>query len=365
MSDHCRSLKNVLGPKSQLDLDSLRIYVPKRISSYLDSNERRSDSEMKGLAKLIASSNSLNHLRDFSINAKGFGVNEVKLLIGSPAFQNLKSLTLVEGDFGDEGFGVLLDSHLPSQLEYLKVKLTGIGDAGFKMLAEANPKNLHTLSMGWWYGSNPTIEGFSALTESPGLANLYFLDLSGWPINENCFTALCESNNLSSIKMLNLANTGMTDSMAELISQSPTLRLHYLDLEANPKLTRKGLTKILNSSVCKDLTWLNLRDNALGETAAKIIADSGLLHELRFLSLEQTELPKQSVLDLAKSNSLSKLRELNISKNLEFGSQVFRRLVESKNWPALQKVALRGYQIGDKSRKNLTERFGAGFIAQS
>ena len=350
VTDHCKNLNAVLGKKSKLNLEWLKIYAS-------TGGQGRYSEEMQALAKLIAGSNCLHNLRSFNINAPGFGVSGVKRLVESNAFANLRSLTLVEGDFGDEGFSVLLNSDVIGQLKHLKVKLTGIGDAGFQHLAESGAKNLKRLSMGWWYGSNPSSKGFSAITSSPDLAGLYHLDLQGWPMGEDCFRLLCESESLSGIRILNLANTDLDDTMAERLANS-NFRLRCLNLEANPKLTAKGFQLIADSPIVNELTWLNLRDSLWGSAATKTIAASTKLKELRYLSMAKTGLDSTDVARLLRADNLSQLRELDLSSN-DLQPKALNECIRS---PTLQTIRLTGSKVSEKLEKKLTERFHAGAI---
>lgn len=356
-----RCLKRILGGQSKLNLDTLRLYIGQRRNWSQDSSNSRTDKEMASLAQLLAHSKSLTHLKAFSVNAAGFGEGEITKLVDSPTFANLESLTLVEGSFGDAGMQVITDSYLAKQLKYLKVKLTGIGDKGFQALAHAEPINLQTLSMGWWYGSNPSVDGFSALTSCPALSGLYHFDLQGWRLGPESFSALTQSENMSGLRMLNVANAGFNDEMANLLSESSCLQLHFLNLESNPDLAAGGFQGIANSQAVSELTFLNLRDcGQLGDSAVQSMASSESMNQLRSLSLERTGLTSRGIKSIANSPQFANLRSLNVSDN-ELSSTL-GDLADSDNLPNLQELNIGRCKINSACRKRLKRRFGPGLI---
>jgi uncharacterized protein (TIGR02996 family) len=327
--DNTNSLTKILSDGSNFDLTALRVYVANHRPTQWNNQTQQPSMP---LAQLLANTDSLKNLTEFESNLGGGNSGDLERLVDSPAFANLDRLTLTEGDFGDAGMFCLAKSHLVKQLRYLKVKLSGIGDEGFKAFADAGPENLHTLAMGWWFGNNPTLEGFEALAHCPALSQLQCFDLRGWRNAPQCVAKLAQSTNLANLRMINFANTGFDDKCAEQLAASPHLRLHYLNLEANPKLTARGFAKLADSPVLEDLTYLHLRDcQGWGDEAAQLLANSKFTRKLRYLSLERSGLTITGVQTIANSANFSQLRQVDLGANISLDFTLLANSDELEN----------------------------------
>ena len=326
---HAASISNKLArlfsPSAPYRLKSLRLYL-----------QRASAKERTSLAKLLVKSETTQELESFYFNATATKPNDLQKLIDAPMFANLNSLGLIEGELGDEGISMISRSHLIKQLHSLHIKMSGVGDDGIVELANAGPEKLKYLSMGWWFGKNPTSIGLRALANCEALQALETMDLRGYRIDPSGFEALAQSKCLTSLRDLDLEDSDLDDQGAKALAGSK-LKFGRLNLAKNRALDADGLTALLHSDVVSELTHLSL-ECALprAEKVTEIIATSPVMKNLRHLDLCDSEITTESIRTLAESDNLQELRELHLGFVEDPKSEIAKLLKQKSHFPSLK-----------------------------
>jgi hypothetical protein len=192
-----------------------------------------------------------------------------------------------------------------------------IKNDGFAALATSTTlTNLRHLNLTW----NQTYAGLQsiiALINSPIVANLTHLDLTGTNKGPEVLVAIAQSPALSNLQHLKFSNNQTGDKAIIELSQSTTLTsLISLDLGHN-HIGPSGFKALCTSPVVAKLTSLNLNYNKdLGNSVATVLAaPSSTLYSLTELHLEETGLRDDAVLQLLATPNLVQLASLKIRYN--------------------------------------------------
>ena len=190
----------------------------------------------------------------------------------SPHAVNLRHLTLIRSQTSSS-VGAFYESPHVRNLQSLRIDDPWLGPFGYTSL--------------------------SILADSPNLQNLVRLDLSGSTIDDQNAQALFESNQLRSLKELNLNETGIGDVVA--LADSPLLaNLRCLKLQGAGQSEEKryvpavGLEALAASPLCQNLAVLDLGNQPVAD-GVKTLAKSENLQELRALGLWKTGLSDAEV----------------------------------------------------------------------
>ncbi|XP_035377375.1 NACHT, LRR and PYD domains-containing protein 3-like [Electrophorus electricus] len=262
----------------------------------------------KGCAALASAlrSNPSSHLRELNLsyNKPGdSGVKQLSALLEDPHCK-LEKLQLYDCSITEEGCAALasaLRSNPSSHLKELNVKHNKPGDSGVKQL--------------------------SALLEDPH-CKLKILQLSYCNIREEGCAALASalrSNPSSHLRELNLNYNKPGDSGVKQLSallEDPHCKLEKLELSwcSIKEEDCAVLASAVRSNPSSHLRELNLNHNKAGDSGVKQF--SAILEEphckLEILELECCSIPEEgcaALVSALRSNSSSRLRELNLNRN--------------------------------------------------
>ncbi len=186
-----------------------------------------------------------------------------------------------------------------------------------------------------------TAEDANALATAPLCQNLVSLDLSSnpnlgergaavlfgssWPALKsldmrNCglgvigTLSLVDSSVVRRLSNLNLRNNAITNVAAEALLGSPLPHLRALNMGANG-LTSAAIRGLSVAFAEPGLERLALRDNQLDDDGAGVIAHCAGLQNLRILNLRSNQLTAAGAQALARSPYLKALRHLNLRTN--------------------------------------------------
>ncbi|KAL7858969.1 hypothetical protein SRHO_G00141160 [Serrasalmus rhombeus] len=304
-----------------------------------------------------------SHLRDLNLNINKPGDSGVKLL--SELLKNpqckLEKLQLEGCSITDEGCAALfkglksnpshmrelnLNNNKPEdsavkllsdlledpqcKLEKLQLQCCSVTEEGCAALVKvikSNPSHLKELNLSYNEPGEPGVKELSDLLKSSH-CKLETLQLAGCRITDEGCAALCKalkSNSSSQMRELNLNYNKPGQSGVKKLSdllEDPHCKLETLQLE-RCSITDEGcaaLVKALKSNPSSHLRELDLNYNEPGDSGVKKLSD---LLKNSYCKLEKLELCYCSITDegcaalvkALKSNSSSRLRELNLNSN--------------------------------------------------
>jgi serine/threonine protein kinase len=145
---------------------------------------------------------------------------------------------------------------------WLDLSNQGIGDEGCRRLAQSpHLAKLTTLILS---GCNIGDEGLAALMASPNVANLERLDLWNNRIGDEGVQALAQCPWLTKLNTLDLGKNNIADAGIVSLAQAPALRqLRDLMFVSN-QIGDAGAIAIANSEVLSTLAWLKALENRIG-----------------------------------------------------------------------------------------------------
>ncbi|MDP6712264.1 MAG: hypothetical protein QGG38_06200, partial [Nitrospinaceae bacterium] len=80
-------------------------------------------------------------------------------------------------------------------------------------------------------------------------------------------------------------------------------------------LTPDVIRLLWTSETMKEITWLDLDDNQLGDEGVRELADCELLANVQYLNLNKNGVTDEGLIHLARSKYLTKLKRLHIKDN--------------------------------------------------
>ena len=218
-------------------------------------------------------------LRRLDLDTCQLGPRGAKALADCPRLESLTHLDLLDNYIGDEGMAALAASPYLTALRNLRIDLNHIGPAGIEALAgSVSLGGLEDLFLGedWPHKLGPAIG--VALGRSPYLTHLRELRIHDW-IEALGASALAQAPNLAGLTYLDLCTASGPDA-ARALAASPYLRqlkglkLHGCDIED------EGAKALARSPVLVTLEDLDLTYNDLTDEGAQALAASPYLERL-------------------------------------------------------------------------------------
>jgi Leucine-rich repeat (LRR) protein len=225
----------------------------------------------------------------------------------------------------------------------LDLGFNGIDDTGVRTLARsAALSRLQALYLPTWLNDTRRItwDGVGAIAESPFLAGLVELDLSGNAVNDAGVRAIAKSGSLARLQLLRLQQNLIGDAGVAALVRSDLLRRILkrdprLDLRDNA-IGAAGAAALAASPDLHLAERLDLRRNYLGDRGATLLATSPNISGLRSLLLARNQIGDIGALAIAKAlERNSDLRSLDIS-----GNRLTRRGVEALRTATRDRVAV-------------------------
>ena len=242
-----------------------------------------------------------------------------------PFLASVRELDMCGNDLGNGGVNVLLRSPYLSQLRDLDLSFNGVCDGGAQLLArsDAMPR-LRALAL----SDNGRIgdTGLSLLADSPRLAGLKALDVSGNAVGDSGLRAVTRSRFMTRLHTLRIHGNSVGDAgavelagsalVARMLARCPRLDLRHnsvgpagaLALATSPHLGRAvgldltgnvlgdaGVFALARSERLTGLRRLGLRQNHIGDAGAAVLAASGLMARLAFLDVSANRLTQKGV----------------------------------------------------------------------
>ena len=81
------------------------------------------------------------------------------------------------------------------------------------------------------------------------------------------------------------------------------------------ELTPDVIRLLWTSETMKEITWLDLDDNQLGDEGVRELADCELLANVQYLNLNKNGVTDEGLIHLARSKYLTKLKRLHLKDN--------------------------------------------------
>lgn len=263
-------------------------------------------------------------------------------LIGCRHLAEIEELVLCNGGLGNAGVSLLVQSPHLGTVRLLDLGFNGIDDTGVRTLARSSTlPRLQALYLPTWLNDTRRItwDGVCAIAESPFLAGLVELDLSGNAVNDAGVRAIAKSGSLVRLQLLRLQQNLIGDGGVAALVRSDLLRRMLkrdprLDLRDNA-IGAAGVAALAASPDLQHAERLDLRRNYLGDRGATLLAISANISGLRSLLLGRNQIGDVGALALAKALERNpNLRSLDIS-----GNRLTRRGVEALRTAARDRVA--------------------------
>jgi Ran GTPase-activating protein (RanGAP) involved in mRNA processing and transport len=252
-----------------------------------------------GLATLASTPlTALEHLElsDNKLTAKG-----IVALVGSPLV-GLRFLDIGANDVGSAGAAALAGAEMP-KLRTLRAAVCELGDAGVgKLLASKTLRSLAHLEL----DDNGLTKKTCAALASTALP-IRALQLSGIAAGPDGAQQLATAT-LPKLSSLDLNHAGIGDAGAAAIAGMKS-KLVALYLSDN-KITTKGAVALGNAAAMKELRYLTLDRNPIGDAGLAAIVET--MRKLERVWFEKCELGAAAVGALAK---LPQLREVQLRGN--------------------------------------------------
>ena len=151
-----------------------------------------------------------------------------------------------------------------------------------------------------------------AVAESPHLARLTSLDLTGEWLSRAAVKRFAESRHVANLRRLVLANTGLDWEGARWLGRSPHLdRLEVLELQGSRHLRDTGVGELAAGNGLGGLTYLGLSNTQTWAEGAQALAASAKFGRLTRLDVSCNELgDDDGVTALAASPHLARLEQM-------------------------------------------------------
>jgi hypothetical protein len=189
------------------------------------------------------------------------------------------------------------------------------------------------------------------LARSPSAVNLYAIRLQEWKMSGKEVAALADTNNLSTLRRLDLARCQFQAGLGRLLEPTALRQLRELNLDgaiqkgdvaqafARPSglpqlralslnsngIGDRGLLALLRSPVAARLESLSVAENAISDSGAKAIAECAALAGLKRLDLGQNQITNAGIQALLASPHLGRLCCLGLSGDFTGATQQMMR----------------------------------------
>jgi uncharacterized protein (TIGR02996 family) len=241
-------------------------------------------------------------------------------LAASPLLARVRELDLCSADLGNAGVKLLAKSPHLKALEALDLGFNALDDVGVDALARSTlfPSLTH-LSLN--DNDRITSAGLKQLAESPFLAGLTALDVSGNDVNDLGVRAVVDSPAMARLVSFRANNNPFGDAGAVALAASPLLaRLAKAEGKLEFRGTAIGPGGAAALAACPALrhcTALDLSDNYLGDAGVCAVLGSPHLGGLKVLKLARNGLTDAglSAGRAPLARHLDRLRLLDLSGN--------------------------------------------------
>jgi uncharacterized protein (TIGR02996 family) len=194
-------------------------------------------------------------------------------------------------------------------------------------------------------------ECFPALMDTPLLAQVHEIDLSGAELGNGGPNVLARSPYLTSLEVLHLGFNALTDRGLEALAAIPALsQLKELHLNDNPQLGTPGIRALADSVHLRELRTLDISGNGLTGPALRLLINSKTLTKLDSLILPGNAFGDGGIESLAKSALLTRMlarsSKLELCNN-NIGPVAVRALAESPLIEPVEVLDLSNNTLGD------------------
>jgi uncharacterized protein (TIGR02996 family) len=202
-------------------------------------------------------------------------------------------------------------------------------------------------------GAHPQV-WIATLFQSPYLANLRSLDLSGNALDGKGTRTLGRARHLVNVAELNLSEN--TTNVIALLRSSLLGAIRSLNLSANG-LHTEDIERLFTASQLPNLVRLDLSRNPFQQ-----LPPPPSLPNLRWLSLRQTGLFSTSVSLLTQASRLPRLAWLDLAEN-RLADVAIKPIFTAEHWAGLRGLDLSGNLLGP-GRQAITALHQAGHLQQ-
>jgi hypothetical protein len=255
----------------------------------------------------------LPQLRELSLTGSSFteGVPEVLLRVADePIFARIRHL------------------HLEELPEALVLGIFARDDLRLERLELHNRFYIRNLVPRQQYACRLTPEGVAAIARSGTLGDVTHLSIVNERVGDEILE-LVAATEPGRLRTLELVNVELTDAGVARLATMPQLAsVACLNLQQNP-ITAPGIATLVASPHLGNLQQLDLGSGeynpyygggycdpqALGDDGAEAVAVSGLVSQLKSLSLRFAQIGPQGVTALCRLGSLPRLHRLDLSEN--------------------------------------------------
>jgi uncharacterized protein (TIGR02996 family) len=239
-------------------------------------------------------------------------------LADCPLLGLVRELDLCGNDLGNGGVNVLLRSGYLKRVQELDLSFNNICDAGIRLVArsDAMPR-LRALALS--DNGKITNDGLESLANSPYLAGLRSLDISGNAVGDSGVRSITRSRYLTGLHTLRIRDNSIGDAGVVELAGSALLarmlsRCPRLDLRQNA-IGPAGAQALASSLHLRRANGLDLSGNVIGDAGAIALAGSEYLTGLRRLRLRQNHIGDGGATALAASGLMTRLAFLDLSAN--------------------------------------------------
>ncbi len=284
---------------------------------------------------------------------------ELRTLLASPHLARLHGLGLSGQSIGIGGVQALTQSPWLANLRYLDLSSNyGILDEGARILAGATRAGrLEELRL---HDTGVTFSGIWALFSTRCLPALHTLDVAAGilfaaPRDNAAYVRRVLAQPLAArLKVLDLSSGYGVGTLLPLLTSSPGLpQLASLNLNACG-IGDAGAALLAQSPYLAGLTTLRLADNMVHDTGVKALANATHLKRLVRLELAHNEIGGPGLRELAASPNLSALQELDLSENY-VGAASVEALAVSPYLRNLSSLSLRDVKLEADGARALAE----------
>jgi uncharacterized protein (TIGR02996 family) len=282
--------------------------------------------------------------------------HELRSLSASPHLDNLTDLKLCVLNLEEDAFNDWAGAILRPSL--CNLDLSGSGGARsafFRVLVQApQMSNLRCLNLAH---TGLTIDNLGFLAESSSLTSLRELNLNGNRLTHEVVRALGQGRLLPQLERLHLESNLLGDAGGLALREWPPLpRLTRFRLGHN-EIFAAGVKALAEAPALSELVSLDLFGNISCDAGAAALAFSPYLSRLRALNLRFNGVGDEGVRALAHSETLGRLTWLNLTANRITGSGA-RALIESPMLSSLARLDLPRNAIAAAEQARLRQRFG-------
>lgn len=235
-----------------------------------------------------------------------------------PHLASVRELDLCGNDLGNGGVNLLLRSPHLKRVDVLDLSFNGLCDGGAGLLAQS--ASLPKLRALYLTDNGPiSATGVGALADSPFLAGLRTLDVSGNDVNDAGIRAVVKSRVLTRLNTFRVHGNPIGDGgVAELAGSALLARMLARDSRLNLRrggIGPVGAEALAASPQLERATELDLSGNSLGDLGVRALAASTHLSNVRRLALRQNHFGDPGALALAASPLMAQLAFLDVSTN--------------------------------------------------